>query len=185
MTLEELWSKRTNIIYKLTPYAKFIVDYLDYDLDPKSFPFTITAFSNPMGIVGAKGDVSIKVPKSIKNKSIEFYQMVPKGVLLSRLKIDPKSVLKSGLNAIDFAVEDSNTFKPEIIFLFDCILRKIFLMDKNRTIQFISILKKKYPDAKIIGFNSMGEFVFNKKSGSISNVATISVGVISDELTAE
>ena len=143
------------------------------------------AVTNPMGIMNIHGDITVRVARAIRGNSIEFYEKIPKGMVLNKLKVDTQLVLDSEFNAVENAIKDSNADKPEIIFIFDCALRRIFLMEENKTSTFIKFLKEKYPKAKIIGFNTMGEFAFNRKSEPMATAANVSVGVVSNKLVTE
>jgi hypothetical protein len=180
--LGELWNKKTKIMTSLTPFAKAAVKYFSAKMDPKMIPFASTAFTNAFGIVDLYGNIAIRIPvRVVDDNKLLFAEIVPKNMVLNKLKIDPKKVIEAENDTIIEAKNDADA-EPKVIFIFDCSLRKIFALGEEKIDEIIKSIKRKYPKAEIIGFGSMGEYTFNRKSGPLANSATVSVGVISDEL---
>lgn len=180
--LGELWSKKTEIMTNLTPFAKAAVKYFSAKMDPKMIPFASTAFTNAFGIVDLYGSIAIRIPvRVVDGNKLLFTEKMPKNMVLNKLKIDPKKVIEAENDTIIEAKNDAGA-EPKVIFIFDCSLRKIFALGEEKIDEIIKSIKRKYPNAEIIGFGSMGEYTFNRKSGPLANSATVSVGVISDEL---
>jgi len=92
--------------------------------------------------------------------------------------------LNAEVNAIDWATEDAGG-EPELILMFDCAFRRIFLISEKKSKEFMNIVKKKYPKTQVIGFNSMGEYTYNRTMTPSANGAVVSVGVITDKLLVE
>lgn len=183
LNVNELWDTKSKIMTRMTPMAKFMSKYLSMAMNPKSIPFWSFSTTNPFGIVDIYGNIAIRAAREVKGNSLEFQQKIPKNMVLTKLKIDPRKVLDAEINAIKDAKEDANA-TPEILFIFDCIIRKVYLGPEKMK-RFLKFIKTKYPKAQIIGFHTMGEFTFNRNSGSVSNGVTVSVGVISDKLITE
>jgi hypothetical protein len=184
MKLEELWPTKAEVMTKLTPIAKLGVKYFDLEFEPKNIPFMSVGISNPMSLIDIHDNVAVRVPRAIKGEAVEFYEKIPKGIQLHRLKVDPNSILNAEVNAIDWAAEDAGG-EPELILMFDCAFRRIFLINEEKFKEFMKILAKKYPKAEIIGFNSMGEYTYNRTMTPSANGAVVSVGVITDKLLIE
>ena len=184
MKLEELWPTKMEMMTRLTPIAKIGVKYLEWEFEPKKMPFLSIGINNPMSLIDIHDNVAVRVPRLIKGDSIEFFEKIPKGIELHRLKVEPSSILKAEINAIDWATEDAGG-EPELILMFDCAFRRMFLISDELAKEFIKTVIKKHPKAEVIGFNSMGEFTYNRTMTPSANGATVSVGVITDKLLVE
>jgi hypothetical protein len=181
--MNELWDTKSKIMVKMTPMAKFMSKYLSMAMDPRSIPFWSFSTTNPFGIVDIYGNIAIRAAREMKGNILEFQQKIPKNMALTKLKVDPKKVLGAEIDAIEDAEEDANA-PPEVLFIFDCIIRKVYLGPEKMK-RFLKFLRAKYPETKIIGFYAMGEFTFNRNLGSVSNGITVSVGNITDKLITE
>lgn len=185
MKVEELWTTKEAIMMKMTPFAKMAAKFFSAKMNPKAIPFLSIVTTNPLGIIDIHGNIAIRLPlRVVGGKNLLFVEKVPENMVLNKLEINPKKVVEAEENAIIGAKNDAND-DPEILFVFDCSLRKIFSLGEEKLEKIIETIKKKYPDTKIIGFGSMGEFTFNRKSGPMTNSTAVSVGVITDKLVTD
>lgn len=185
MKLTELWGTKTRIMMKMTPFAKFAIKFFSAKMDPKTIHFSSIAYTNPLGVVDIHGNIAVRIPlKVTNNNKLLFAEKLPKNMILNKLKVNPKKVLDSETHAIDGAKTDANA-PPKIMFIFDCALRKIFALGEKKVDKIIKSIKTRYKDTEIIGFGSMGEYTFNRKSEPMANSATVSVGIISDKFVTE
>lgn len=184
MTPEELWPTKAEIISKFTPLASAMVKVFPGTAKQPEviLKFVKLVSSSPMGIVDIHGNIAVRLPRSVKGKSVEFYENIPQGCQLNKLKIDKNSILKSEINAVDQAVKDALE-PPEIIFIFDCAVRRFFLGIKVN--ELVKDTIKKHPNAKFIGFGTMGEYTFTRQMGPTTNCATVNCGIITDKLVTD
>ena len=180
---EELWDTKSKFFDKTSSLAWVASKYWSMAINPKWIPFLSTVTINPFGVTDVNGNLAIRIAKSVKDNSVMFTQKIPNNIALTALEIDPHKVLDAEKNALNVAVKEAGDI-PAVIFIFDCELRKIYT-GADKIHEAISKLKKKYPTAKIFGFNTMGEFTFSKTSEPNASSATVSVGVIGNKLVSE
>ncbi|MFH0876189.1 MAG: FIST N-terminal domain-containing protein [archaeon] len=179
----ELWDSKSKFFTKNMSLAGIASKYFSMTINPKMIPFLSTVTINPFGVVDVNGNIAIRIAKGVVGDSVEFTQEIPPNIILSALKIDPKKVLDAEKNALQQAVDEADA-NPAIVFIFDCELRKIYT-GEDKIQEAISGLGKKYPNARIFGFNTMGEYTFSRTSEQNAGSATVSVGVISNKLVSE
>ena len=118
-------------------------------------------FHSPLGMMMSDTEPFVRSPRVVEEDDVLFYCSIKEGQELDVLK--STDIVKETTDALSSKVQESGT--PAAIINFNCILRKLELIDKNQDEEYGNLFK----DIPTIGFHTYGESYI----GHINQTATM------------
>ena len=149
--------ERRVVEFNSKPATKAYAELLDCSEDELADKF----FHNPLGMMVSETEPFVRSPRVIENEDVLFYCGIKKGQDLDVL--ESTDIVDETAKALNSKIEAIG--KPSAILNFNCILRKLELVDTKKDEAYGNLFK----DIPTIGFHTYGESYI----GHINQTATM------------